>query len=77
MTQNADTVAEFWSRVEFDLRYIGGTRRALMQRRVTAYDQRKGVYPVWTDIATFDSYNDAEYVLALLRKATQSDGSDS
>lgn len=74
--RDAESVAEVWSREEFDLRAPGGTRRVLMSRRVTAYDQRKGVEPVWQDIATFDSYNDAEHVLRLLRKATQTDGTD-
>jgi hypothetical protein len=47
-------------RWEYDLRLATSTARILMQRIPGG---------IWKDIARFDSYNDAEHILRLIRKA--------
>lgn len=55
--------------VEFDLRAGPGVSRVLMRRQ---YLRAKGPDKAcWKDIARFDSYNEAEWVLRLLRKASK------
>jgi len=48
---------------QFDLEAVAGTGRDLLMRWQPE--------DAWTTIGHFGSYNDAEYVLRLLRKATE------
>lgn len=48
---------------QWALRHLGGTRAALMRRR--AVEGSTDV--LWQDVATFDSYNRAQEVLAILQ----------
>ena len=53
---------------EYSLRAVTTTKRVLMER--VAADEGQEARP-WVDIASFDSYNDAERVLKLIRKALE------
>ena len=48
---------------QFDLEAVGGTGRNLLMRWQPE--------DAWTNVGHFGSYNDAEFVLRLLRKATE------
>ena len=53
-------------RWEFGLEAAGGVSRHLIQRLISDGQKEEAT---WRRIATFESYNDAEHVLTLIRKA--------
>ena len=80
MSEHLPEVERPWSmraRWEYALRDSGGTSRVLMRRFCDeAGHAANGDDVAWKDVASFGSYNDAEQVLGLLRKALGYDDSE-